>query len=403
MCNTKIAPNFFKYPRDRTPEVETRKRSSVMGEVDSQRLFELQNKIISLQEQIAQGASNEDSNQVTLDRKSFPWDTFILVIATIIAGLSISDVVAEFLKPDSSKVACFVNQSNGFDRDQVQYVNEFCHRALPSSVNLTIALFVQGLLLAAPHFVWKVIVGGRIDSYFSHVANLKTLHDRKTGKYPENNFGIVEYLQRQFGGNCKRFIVVASLVKLMVQWFFMSGAIVVTATILQDSKFDVTFDCEDDGPDPLFENVTCSYSKLQYIFIVRIADYILLGLSWLVIPGGIVMSQLKFNVELENKNIAKFFYQSGIDSESYVVEFWQFIGLRCNDDLNLLLSNLFSTNAGLGKVLKSVQIESDLSDIFDSHLELPIATAAEMARSGETDETDQQAAGTRNVMLVSNV
>jgi len=371
---------------------------------DSELLSELQNQITSLQDQVAQFASKQ------VQQKSFPWDTLILVIATTITGLSISDVVVGFLTPDSSKVVCFVPQSNGLDRDQVQYVNEFCHHALPISVNLTIALFVQGLLLVAFHFMWKLIVSGRIESYYSHVATMETLRDRKTGKYPDKNFEIAEFTQRQFGG--KKFIVFSYFLKLLAQLLVIIGAVLVNVLVFEaDSKFGIIFGCEDDVLGPLFENVTCSYSRFQYLSILSVVDYILLGVSILVIVYGIVVSvlKIKFNV---NKDSAIFSYQSGIDSEFYVARFGQFKWFRCNDDLNLLLSNLFSTNAGFGKVLKSVQIESDLSDIFDSHLELPIAKAAEMAESGETDqraETDQEATTstgtytTRNIMFVSNI
>lgn len=321
--------------------------------------------------------------QKVLEQRSFPWDAFILVIATTIAGLSISDLVVEFLRPDSSKVVCFVPELN--NRDQVQYVNEFCHHALPFSVNLTIALFIQGLLLVAFHVAWKIIVRARIDSYFSHVATMETLRERRTGNYPDNNFDIVEYLQRQFGG--KKFIVHFYLLKLVIQGLVIITAIVVNAIVFKD--YDITFECEDyrDSQDSLFENVTCSYSKFQYLSFLSIVDYCLLGLSLLVYVWAFYICLFKANVDLGHKCIAEFSYQSGIDGEFYSTSVWPLYRghrfLPIYDDMNILLSMLFSTNAGLGKLFKNVQIESDISDLFNSHLEIPIEEAAKIAKKGK--------------------
>ena len=347
---------------------------------DDERFSDLKNQIASLQDWVVQSALNSSKHKV-LEPKSFWWDAFILFIATTISGLSITDVLVEFLRPDSSKVACFVHNES-FNRDQVQYVNEFCHQDLPFSVNFTIYLFLQGLLLIVPHFAWKVIVRARIDSFYSHVTKMETLRDRRTGKYPDKNYYIVENMQKQFGGKKCLMSLIAFfyLIKLIVQSLFIVIFSVITfAAFIHLKDSDITFNCGDNGPDPLFRNIKCSYSKFQYLFFLWIGDIILLLLSILVMILGFVFV-LKNDANLGHCDVSKFSYQSGIDSEFYVAKSWKFKLLLIYDDLNILLSMLSSTDAGVAQMYKSVQIESDMSHEFNSNLELSVSRAAEIAK-----------------------
>jgi len=125
-------------------------------------------------------------------KTTLPWDTVILLIASTIVGLSVSDAIAEFLKPESSKVTCFVPTFNDLDRDQYQYVNEFCYNALPYTVNFSIALLIQGLLLIALHYFWRLVLSNRIQLCFTYISQIESIprYDKNTGKYTEKNIEI---------------------------------------------------------------------------------------------------------------------------------------------------------------------------------------------------------------------
>ena len=318
-----------------------------------------------------------------LKRKTLPWDAVILLIASLLVGLSVSDVLVEFLKPEPSKVTCFVPTSNNLDRDQYQYVNEFCYHALPYSVNLTIALALQGLLLIALHYVWTLALSNRIHSYFAYVSKMESIPriNKNTGEYTEKNIEIVQYMRRQHKG--KLFIVVSYLIKLVIQGLLVTGAIVFNATHFQE--FDSTFTCNDSTNNhSLFENVTCSYSKLQYLSILNLVDYILLGISLITLIFGIYWCLLN-DVTLAHKEIAEFGYQSGILGTHYIncfsiwkhwrnlinfVPLYRFQWLPIKDDLHFLVFMLSLTNAELGKLFKDVQVFDDIFCMFHKDLEL---------------------------------
>ena len=306
--------------------------------------------------------SEKSEKTPTSEQKLFFWDNIIFYLASAILGLSISNIVVDFLRPEPNSVACF---SPFNDRDQAAYVNNYCNDFLPFSENFVLFLVIHGILLLAPHYLWKVYFSARIDFFFTHAAKLETLRERDTGEYPHGNFKVVDYMHREF--HERRDILIGYIIKLSLQLFVAVLAICTTAGLFQNDHFNIRFDCphEDDEEDEIFQRVKCSYAKLRFVSILRIADYIFLGLSVIIIVYGLYWCLLRSHPELGHQETSQFCYDSCINSKHYVSKKWY----RLKNDLHFLLVSLFATNAGLGRVFKSIQIANDISQELSAHLE----------------------------------
>ena len=306
--------------------------------------------------------SEKSEKTPVLEQKLFFWDNIIFYLASAILGLSVSNIVVDFLRPEPNAVTCF---SYVTDRDQAAYINNYCNDFLPFSENFVLALVIHGVLLLAPHYLWKVYFSARIDFFFTHAAKLGTLRDRDTGEYPHNNFNVVDYMHREF--HERRDILIGYIMKLLTQLLVVILAISTTAGLFQDSDFKIRFDCphEDDEEDPIFRRVNCSYAKLRFVSILRITDYIFLALSMITIVYGLYWCLLRSHPELGHQETSQFCYDSCINSKYYISKKWY----RLQNDLHFLLVSLFSTNAGLGRVFKSIQIANDISQELSAHLE----------------------------------
>ena len=297
-----------------------------------------------------------------LESKLFFWDNIIFYLASAILGLSVSNIVVDFLRPEPNAVACFTNVIN---RDQAAYVNNYCNDFLPFAENFVLALVIHGILLLAPHYLWKVYFSARIDFFFTHAAKLETLRDRDTGEYPHKNFSVVDYMHREF--HERRDILIGYVMKLISQLIVAILAISTTAGLFQNHEFKIRFDCPhiDDEEDDMFGRVKCSYAKLRFVSVLRYADYIFLALSVIAMMYGLFWCLLKSHPELGHQETSQFCYASCINSKHYVHK----KRYRLTNDLHFLLVSLFSTNAGLGRVFKSVQIANDISQELSAHLE----------------------------------
>ena len=358
----------------------------------------------------AELASSEKNSEKTpmLEPKLFFWDNIIFYLASAILGLSVSNIVVDFLRPEPNSVACFSSFDN---RDKVAYINNYCNDFLPFTENFSLALVIHGVLLLLPHYLWKAYFSARIDFFFTHAAKLETLRDGNTGEYPPRNFNVVDYMHRKFHEN--KDILRGYRIKLASQLIIALIAIGTTAGLFQD--FKIQFDCPgiDDEEDPIFQRVKCSYAKLRYISVLRYADYIFLGLSVVTILYGLYWClPMKSHPDLGHQEISQFCYDSCLNSKHCVTKRWSFyhatrmwphyhiakmwpfyriakmwpfhhIIRKCSfchiskkwplyhleNDLQFLLMSLFSTDAGLGKVFKSVQIAHDIAQELNAHLE----------------------------------
>ena len=307
----------------------------------------------------APSADQNVSQPPALQPKPFFWDSIILYLVSAILGLSVSGIIVEFLRPDHNSIACFTELDN---RAQYTYINSYCHKHLPVAEYFSVALVLHATALLVPHYLWKVYVSSKVDFFFSHAAKLETLRERDTGEYPHKNFSIVDYIHREFYD--RKLILLLYVAKLICQFLLVVISMVVSTIVFKD--FEVTFECYEDTRSHLFGNVTCAYSRILFINVLRVADYILLSLAMVILAFGIYWCLVHSHpTELGHLAISQFCYDSCINSKYYKPKKWY----RLKNDFHFLLTSLYATNAGLGRVFKSVQIANDISHELSAHFE----------------------------------
>ena len=306
------------------------------------------------------GKPAEKAASPPLERKPFFWDSIIFYLVSAILGLSVSGILVEFLRPDHNAVSCYTDIDN---RAKYTFINSYCHKDLPTEEYFSVALILHAAALIVPHYLWKVYVCAQIDFFFNHAAKLETLRDRNTGKYPHNNFSIVEHMHKEF--HDRKTVLVLYVGKLVAQFVLVLLSLIASAIIFQD--FDVTFDCQEEvRGSQLFGNVTCAYARILFISVLRVADYVLLTVALVVIVFGFYWCVVHTHpTELGHLAISLFCYDACINSKHYKPKKCY----RLKNDFQFLLVSLFSTNAGLGRVFKSVQIANDIEHELSAHLE----------------------------------
>jgi len=303
----------------------------------------------------------EATREPRAEQKLFFWDSIIFYLASAILGLSVSNIVVDFLRPEPNAVACFTPVN--YSRDQASYVNNFCNRFLPFTENFSLALVAHGVLLLAPHFLWKAYFSARIDFFFNHAAKLETLREGDTGQYPRKNFSVVDYMHREFYE--RREILIGYIVKLITQCGIAVFSLAVSNALFRD--FEIKFDCpdKDHEPDEIFMRTVCSYAKLRFVSILRWTDYGLLVLSIATILYGLFWCLARSHPELGHQETSVFCYESCINSKHYRAQ----KRYRLKNDLHFLLVSLFASDAGLGRVFKSIEIADDISHKLSGEME----------------------------------
>ena len=178
----------------------------------------------------------------------------------------------------------------------VTYTNNFCLRYLPFTEYLTIFIVAQGVLLILPHFVWIAFNNGELVSFFSNTNKLNQL-DRK--KFGYNNIAIVTTLEMQFNG--RHTVYWTYIIKLVFQLFISIASIVIGALLFTD--FSPSCKCPDSISNsvphdwPLNTSVTCVYTGIRVLRVVRTFNFILNGgalllllfaIAWCLFPHAIL-------------------------------------------------------------------------------------------------------------------
>ena len=313
---------------------------------------------------------NTNKEKEKLLPKDFAWDESVFYISSTIILLSISGFITDFFEENGSAVTCFIPPSLGFSTDQVTYVNDYCQKSLPFTAKLPIGLFLQALILLAPHYFWKIVYGGEMESFFQQAGGL-ALRDTSTGKYSEENFEALRNLAKQFKGN-KRMLLTYCL-KLAIQLLAIIAAIIVNVYVFSD--FGTRFACENSNAELEFKNVSCSYAKLEFINILKGIDYGLLSLAFLLLGWGILFCFIQRHPDLEHSKFGKFCFRLCMNSRYLIADnahrLVNIIATRDvtrildGENMNFLLLKLFSTNSGVGRTLKSIQVTDDVSDEFN--------------------------------------
>ena len=316
----------------------------------------LQDLILSVKEK----EKPEEKSEKHLEPKLFVWDNIIFYLAYAILGLSAGNVIVDFTSPEPNTVVCYA--SYNVSRDQSDYINNYCYKHLPFTQIFPMALVIHGTALLVPYFFWNANFSARLEFFFTHAAQLKTLRERNTGEYPHKNFNVVNYMHREF--HDRKGILIGYIIKLVAQLCIVLLAVFITSWIFQD--FDIEFDCPKNGDHRYFGQVSCTYAKLQFISVLRWIDHALLGVAFLALLYGLYWCIIRSHPELGYESVSQFCYDSCINSRYYKPTKWY----RLSNDQQFLLLSLYATNAGLGRVYRSVQIASKIRHELDAHFEL---------------------------------
>ena len=321
--------------------------------------------------------SDAEEGTSSIEPKEFFWDQFLVYISTIIALLTVLDVTLQFFR--GGGLACrlpssFVGEDNAtveITRDQVVFVNTFCQQSLSLAEYYPLFVLIQGLVLAAPQYLWAALFVGQFDVFFGLVRQLDRLRSSKTGDYREKNFDIVNKLDKQFPREWKWMgIFSLYIVKLLIQLLVVLVALIINGAVFQQKYFAFIFDCPEDF-DPanppkgwwLPFDVSCVFSSFRLHLQLQNINYFLLVLALGPIVYRLVWCGKRHVNALGYQEIAKFAFSSCLSSDEYVNEHFFKSLLKpgiCND-LDFLLLRLFRADAGQGQVFKNIQVNADIA------------------------------------------
>ena len=330
-----------------------------------------------------------DPNQLTegggtdaddLKPREFFWDSIILYLVSVILALSAVDALTEFIR--GTGVSCITSDS--LDDGLRDYINNYCAGSLPITEYVPAFIFIHGLAVSIPHFLWLATYGGQFDYFFSVVKNLDHFRDETTGGYSKKNTDLVRQLEQSFTTFGRNSIFWLYFGKLGLQLVFALASLVLAVFYFTD--FDVYFRCpRDNNTDdqfwPLSTDVMCVFTSLKLLFWIRIADIFLVCLIVCSILWGFWFCASGHPTELGSGKVAQFSFQSGIQSDFYVSHCWYsprrlsgflvrffslpFTSPRIATDMDFMLLKLFRTNAGFGKVVKDIQIELRTQNLIE--------------------------------------
>ena len=302
----------------------------------------------------------------SLKPKDFYWDQIVAIVATAILALTVLDIAAEFFR--GSDVLCYtpasVEMPDDFTRDRAAFVNNYCYQSLSPSEYFPIFILAHGLAIVAPHYLWRSLFGGFFDFFFDLAKDLNRLRNIKTGEYEAQDFEIVKKLEREYR---RKSIFYTYILKLGVQ--FLVALFSFAFGIAFFRSFSPVFTCprnvdltREEGSWPLNFTVTCIYSSLRFLSVIRFVDYILVGIAAVATLVGLAWCFLRHPVELGYRDVAKFVVDSCFLPENYVPKPFRNSPCRprIKNDLDFLLLMLFRTDTGHGKVFKEIQIQKEV-------------------------------------------
>ena len=167
---------------------------------------------------------------------------------------------------------------------------------------LPLYIFIHGILLVVPHLLWTAFFQGDFDVIFSTAAKISCVRSDDTGKYPKENFELIEELELQYKGS--KSIYISCLLKLVVQFLICASSICISAILFSD--FSVSFLCpkllaeNNEIPPfwPLNVTVPCVYMSLRSLHIIQGLDYALTILAMVLIVAGLIDWSYKLNAVL---------------------------------------------------------------------------------------------------------
>ena len=312
----------------------------------------------------AEGGGKADK----IEQKDFFWDQFLTYMATIIALLTVLDATLQFFRGGglSCRVPAAVvgNETVEPTRDEVSFVNTFCQQSLSRAEYYPFFVLIQGLLLAAPQYLWTNLFAGQFDFFFGLVKQLDRLPDSKTGQYRSRNFEIVDKLEKHFPQNW-RILSIFSLyvIKLSIQFVVVFIAIIINGAVFQPKDFAFSFKCPRDfkvssPPDGwwLSFDVTCVFTSFRLHQTIQNVNYLLLSFAFVAVLYGLIWCFTRHAKVLGYREIALFAFNSCLRPQDYVHPTFSFLTPRIINDLDFLLMRLFQADSGCGNVFKDIQV-----------------------------------------------
>ncbi len=287
-----------------------------------------------------------------LKPKDFYWDQMVTILVSATLGLTVLDIAVEFFRDFG--VRCYIPSSvDGFTRDQVAYVNDFCYQSLPPTEYYPVFIIVHGLAIVAPHYLWSSLFGGYFDFFFDLVKDLNRLRSIKTGRYDARDFEIVKKLEKEYTSGLAYY---SYILKLLAQLFFALFSLLFAIFFFND--FSPNFECPDGSISenstsswPLNITVTCVYTSLRCLAVIRIVDCTLTGFAVFVIAFGLLWCFIRHTKVLGHQAVASFVVGSSFLQEHYVPK--RFLSSafvpRVKTDLDFLVLRLFRTDSGHGQ------------------------------------------------------
>ena len=304
----------------------------------------------------------------SLKPKDFYWDQIVVVVVSAILGLTVLDIAVEFFQ--RTGVQCYtpasVEMPDDFTRDRAAFVNSYCSESLPPSEYFPVFILAHGIMIVAPHYLWRSLFGGYFDFFFDLVKDLNRLRNIKTGEYEAQDFEIVKKLEREYR---RKSIFYTYILKLGVQFLFALFSFIFGIAFFH--SFSPSFTCPRNADLsreklaigwPLNFTVDCVYSSLRFLGVIRFVDHALVGIAAVATLVGLVWCFLRHPVELGYRDIAKFVGDSCFLPENYVPKPFRKSPFqpRIKNDMDFLLLTLFRTDTGHGKVFKEIQIQKEV-------------------------------------------
>ena len=297
--------------------------------------------------------------------REFFWDSIILYVVYAILALTGVDVIFEFVR--GTELQCFSpNVSVG---DLQDYVNNFCSESVPVAQYFTVFMFIHGLTIGIPHYLWLNHYAGSFNFFFQRASSLERLRDEKTGRYPESNDTIIEQLESVFQTYERNRIYIFYLAKLALQWALTVASFVFGIVYFTD--FEQRFPCplsqnatlDEAWPFP-DEQVICNFSALRLLELLRIVDLFLLAIVFLGLSFSLIWCFGTHSTELGGDSVAAFSFQSGLDPKFFPSQL-ALRGPRIRNDLDFMVMKLFRTDGGLGHVFKEVKVLMKIKRLDD--------------------------------------
>lgn len=308
--------------------------------------------------------------------KDFFWDDWLSYIATGILALALIDISVEFLVGSSLGMLCFTPFSNDssqeFNRDQSAFINSWCSRQLPYTEFYPLFTLVQGVVCLIPHYVWSSVFSSNFSFYFSLVSNMERLRDRNTGEYVPQNSAIVRKLEDEFKD--KRTILICYCIKLFVQLFVYFVIAVITFVYFTDFTSDTVCPPASENPSPVFGRVVCTYARFRFLYLLQIANVIMLVIGILILMMGFLMVSVYgyFQVRrFDYRKLAEFTYHSALNPKYFVANRKTFFSdLIETDDMDFMLLKLFAVDTGHAKLLQDVRTSDHMHTLQEADYQL---------------------------------